>query len=55
MPVFDMHPSMLHIIRETTFPLLILDKKRAIMYWKIQSNTTYIDYVMIRLYVSTMK
>jgi hypothetical protein len=25
------------------------------MYWKIQSNTTYIDYVMIRLHVSTMK
>jgi hypothetical protein len=26
-----------------------------IIYWKIQSNTTYIDYVMIRLHVSTMK
>jgi hypothetical protein len=25
------------------------------MYWKIQSNTTYIDSVMIRLHVSAMK
>jgi hypothetical protein len=25
------------------------------MYWKIQSNTTYTDSVMIRLHVSTMK
>jgi hypothetical protein len=24
------------------------------MYWKIQSNITYIDYVMIRLHVSTI-
>jgi hypothetical protein len=28
---------------------------RIIMYWKIQSNTTYIDYGMIRLLVSTVK
>jgi hypothetical protein len=35
--------------------LLLNEIFTIIMYWNIQSNTTCIDYVMLRLHVSTMK